>query len=121
MDNDTAIRQCAFAHVRQLTELRDPLTARDLAPGKEGSQWLYGERSMVDSLLRLAVDTPENVRSRCLLLNTLEKEARRRSDIVREYANKLRLLQKEHPLPAGAAAELIKTAIATLEAKITLN
>jgi putative restriction endonuclease len=33
MDSDTAIRLAAFARIRQLTELRDGLTASDLAPG----------------------------------------------------------------------------------------
>jgi tetratricopeptide (TPR) repeat protein len=86
--------------------------------GKEGANFLYGERSIVDSLLLLAVDTPTNVRTRCLLLNTLEKEARRRPDIVREYADKLRRLQIEHPLRAGAASTLVAAAMAILEAKI---
>ena len=87
----------------------------------EQSQLLYGERSIVDNLLYLAVDTPTNVRTRCLLLNTLEKEARRRPDIVREYAEKLRRLQREHPLPPGAASAIVAAAWATLEAKILPN
>jgi putative restriction endonuclease len=33
MDNDTAMRLAAFAHIRQLLELRDALTASDLKPG----------------------------------------------------------------------------------------
>jgi len=33
MDNDTAMRLAAFAHVRRLIELRDVLTADDLAQG----------------------------------------------------------------------------------------
>jgi len=32
IDSDTAIRRCAFAHIRRLTELGDGLTAADLAP-----------------------------------------------------------------------------------------
>jgi tetratricopeptide (TPR) repeat protein len=88
---------------------------------KASSGFLYGERSIVDNLLLLAVDTPTSVRTRCLLLNTLEKEARRRPDIVREYRDKLRRLQKEHPLSAGAAAALVSAAMATLEAKIASN
>jgi putative restriction endonuclease len=35
MDIDTAIRQAAFAHLRRLIELRDVLTAQDLAAGFE--------------------------------------------------------------------------------------
>jgi putative restriction endonuclease len=33
MDSDTAMRLAAFAHIRQLLELRDALTAGDLKPG----------------------------------------------------------------------------------------
>jgi putative restriction endonuclease len=33
MDSDTAIRLAAFAHIRQLIERRDALTASDLKPG----------------------------------------------------------------------------------------
>jgi putative restriction endonuclease len=33
MDSDTQMRLAAFAHVRQLIELRDSLTVSDLAPG----------------------------------------------------------------------------------------
>jgi putative restriction endonuclease len=33
MDSDTAMRSAAFAHVRGLIELRDVLTADDLAQG----------------------------------------------------------------------------------------
>ena len=33
MDSDTAMRLTAFAHIRRLIELRDGLTASDLAPG----------------------------------------------------------------------------------------
>jgi putative restriction endonuclease len=33
MDSDTAMRLAAFAHIKQLLELRDALTASDLAPG----------------------------------------------------------------------------------------
>jgi putative restriction endonuclease len=33
MDSDTAMRLAAFAHIRQLIELRDALTAGDLKPG----------------------------------------------------------------------------------------
>ena len=32
-DSDAAMRLAAFAHIKKLTEVRDVLTARDLAPG----------------------------------------------------------------------------------------
>jgi hypothetical protein len=82
-----------------------------------GNSILYEERSIFDNLLSLAVDTPACIRTRCLLLNTLEKEARRRPDIAREYREKIQRLQKEHPLKAGPASNLVAAAIATLETK----
>ena len=33
MDSDTALRLAAFVHIKQLIELRDALSARDLAAG----------------------------------------------------------------------------------------
>jgi tetratricopeptide (TPR) repeat protein len=81
------------------------------------SSYLYEERSIFDNLLSLALDTPACIRTRCLLLNTLEKEARRRPDIAREYREKIQRLQKEHPLKAGPTANLVAAAIATLETK----
>jgi hypothetical protein len=38
MDSDTAIRLAAFAHIRQLLELRDALTASDLAPAAKSQR-----------------------------------------------------------------------------------
>jgi hypothetical protein len=100
-----------------LSASEQSLAVSTAVSGKEGGT-LYGERSIVENLLFLAVDTPTNVRTRCLLLNTLEKEARRRPDIVREYLDKLKRLQTEHPIRGGAAAELIDAAMKTLEGKI---
>jgi hypothetical protein len=39
LDSDTAMRLAAFAHVKQLIELRDALTASDLAPGFQFGGW----------------------------------------------------------------------------------
>lgn len=75
---------------------------------------LWGDRSLIDRQLHLAIATPESARSRLLLLNSLEKEARRRPEIVREYLPKLDLLQEQNPLPTGPAADLAAAACATL-------
>ena len=82
---------------------------------------LFAERSIVDNLLSLAVAMPGSARTRCLLLNTLEKEARRRPDIVREYSEKLHRLQKEHPLRLAPTATILAAGLATLEAKIAAH
>jgi hypothetical protein len=72
---------------------------------------LWGERALIDGLFDLAASTPDNLRSRLLLLNSLEKEAHRRPDIVKEYSEKLLLLQKRHSLPPGGAANLLAAVI----------
>jgi tetratricopeptide (TPR) repeat protein len=95
------------------------------APGQAqpdgGLMRLWGDRALIDRLLHLAVSTPQSARSRFLLLNSLEKEARRRPDIVREYLPRLDLLQQRNPLPAGAAADLARAALATLRAALRGN
>jgi hypothetical protein len=40
---------------------------------------------------------------------------------MREYADKLRRLQIEHPLRGGAASTIVAAAMATFEAKIVSN
>lgn len=87
----------------------------------EENNILYAERSIFDNLLLLALDTPRCARTRCLLLNAVEKEARRRPDIAREFRDKLRRLQHEHPLRADPASSVVAAAMATLEAKTTAH
>lgn len=82
---------------------------------------LWGDRALIDRQLHLAVATPESARSRLLLLSSLEKQARRRPDIVREYLPKLDLLQERTPLPAGSAADLASAAITRLHAAVRGN
>lgn len=80
---------------------------------------IFGDRALIDRQLHLAVAAPESARSRLLLLNSLEKEARRRPDIVREYLSKVDLLQQQNPLPPGPAADLAAAAVAELRAVLT--
>lgn len=86
-----------------------------------GKPAIWGERSMLDRLLQVAITTPANPRPRLLLLNTVQKEGRRRPDIVREYLDKLSLLQQRHPLPAGAAADLATAALDRIRESVKAN
>lgn len=79
--------------------------------GQSEKPAIWGERAMLDRLLEAAVAIPTNPRFRLLLLNTVEKEGRRRPDIAREYLDKLSLLQQRHPLAPGAAADLAAAAL----------
>lgn len=89
------------------------------APSEKPTIW--GERAMLDRLLQAAATTPANPRSRLLLLNTIQKEGRRRPDIVREYLEKLSLLQQRHPLPPGAVADLSATALEKIRELVRAN
>ena len=106
---------------RYLAATEQALAVSTAAMESSSSNLLYAERAIIDNLLLLALATPSSVRTRCRLLNTLEKEARRRPDVVREYREKLRRLQIEHPLPSGATANIIDAALATLETKLTVQ
>jgi tetratricopeptide (TPR) repeat protein len=80
---------------------------------------IWGERGLIDTLLDVAASVPASVRCRLLLLNSIEREARRRPDIVKEYLEMLSLLQQRHPLPAGPAADLISAAMKAIRASAT--
>jgi len=82
---------------------------------------IWGERALIDRLLDLAVSVPGSVRCRMLLLNAVEKEARRRPDIVNEYSEKLSLLQHRHPFREGPAADLVAAAMKTIGASVAAN
>jgi hypothetical protein len=82
---------------------------------------IWGDRALIDSLLELAVSMPTSARCRMLLLNAVEKEGRRRPDIIKEYLEKLSLLQQRRPLPAGPAAELVSSAMKTIRGLVAAN
>jgi hypothetical protein len=75
------------------------------------------ERSIFDHLFEVALEGAELLRPRMLLVNALENQARRRSDIVREYLEKLALLQEQHALPAGAGSVLVAKGVNTVREK----
>ena len=59
----------------------------------------------------------ELLRPRMLLVNALENQARRRPDMVREYLDKLALLQQQHALPEGAGSSLVEKGVRTVAEK----
>ena len=68
--------------------------------------FLSGEREILDGNLQLCVAHPGNVPVRLLLVQTLLAMKRVRPDILPEFAERLALLQKEHPLTEPAQAVL---------------
>jgi tetratricopeptide (TPR) repeat protein len=85
---------------------------------QDGKRFLQSERSIIDGLLRAAVELPTNVRVRMLLLSTLERESRNRPEVVREYRDKLLLLEKEHPIADPKAAGAITRAVESLTSDV---
>ena len=77
-----------------------------------GESFLHQERAIFDHLFDVALQGAQLLRPRMLLVNALENQARRRPDIVREYLEKLALLQERHALPPGVGSELVAKGVA---------
>jgi hypothetical protein len=69
-------------------------------PGLEEVQdsFLSGEHEILDGNLHLCLNDPKNATVRILLLQTFRSLGRVRPAIAGEYREKLRRLQREHPL-----------------------
>lgn len=73
---------------------------------------LYGERAIIDGLLHYAVDQKSDPIPRLLLVTALFRHRETGSAIYREYADRVRQLQREYPVfgaPAGPLADAIET------------
>lgn len=68
--------------------------------------FLSGQREILDGNLQLCLVHPGNVSVRILLAQTLLAMKRVRPDILPEFAERLAMLQKEHPLTEPAQAVL---------------
>lgn len=85
-----------------------------LAARQAEASFLYQERAIFDHLFDVALQSPELLRPRMLLVDALEHQSRRRKDMVAEYLGKLALLQEKHPVPNGRGFDLVAAAVATL-------
>lgn len=77
--------------------------------------FLHGERDIIDGNLQLVLSESENVNARILFAQTLLAMKRVRPEILREFTEKIALLQQEHRLadPAHSVVqELIDDALA---------
>jgi len=102
---------------RYLAGLEQALAVGLAARQQGGADFLHQERSIFDHLFDVALEGAELLRPRMLLVNALENQARRRPDIVREYLDKLTLLQQQHDLPAGAGSALVAKGVDTVRGK----
>ncbi|HEY6124967.1 MAG TPA: tetratricopeptide repeat protein, partial [Steroidobacteraceae bacterium] len=82
-----------------------------------GESFLHQERAIFDHLFDVALQSDQLLRPRMLLVNALENQARRRPDIVREYLDKLELLQQRHVLAEGVGNQLVAKGVAIVGEK----
>lgn len=81
-----------------LVSLEQLLAVRSAAQDKVSSDFLSGERDILDGGLRLCVDNPNNVVARLLFAETMKAMKEVRPQIVSEYRDKVQLLQREKPV-----------------------
>lgn len=69
--------------------------------GMEGvsAGFLHGEREIIDGNLQLCLTFPSNVATRILLVQTLLTMNKIKPEVIREFIEKVTMLQKDKPLP----------------------
>ena len=85
-----------------LLRLEQLLAVRSSTMEGAGDGFLSGERAIVDGNITLSVANPRNPTTRLVLLETILALRKVRPQIIKEYRDKLELLQREHPLPRPA-------------------
>jgi hypothetical protein len=68
-----------------------------------------GERETISLQLQLCLDYPQNVSARLLLIRSLFFLKKIRPQVVREYWDKIMLLNREHPLPTFVQLAIRRT------------
>ena len=61
-------------------------------------EFLNGEREIIDGNIQLCLSHPGSANVRLLLAQTLLAMSRVRPIVVSEFSDRVRMLQKEHPL-----------------------
>ncbi len=80
---------------------------------ESGGNQLYGERSMFDYLLNLALNDPNSDISRLMFISALAKNKAYDSNIYYEYRKKVDKLLRDHPL-SGTASEVAEKTLSSL-------
>ena len=83
----------------------------------EAENFLHQERPIFDHLFEVALNGGELLRPRMLLVNALENQSRRRPDMVREYLDRLALLQQQSPLAEGTGSKLVDKGVSAVTEK----
>jgi len=85
-----------------LLRLEQLLAVRCGASENKKTEFLSGEREIINGNIMQCVDTPTSVNARLLLAQTLLSMKSIRPDILSEFAERIALLQKEKPLAEPA-------------------
>lgn len=85
-----------------LLRLEQLLAVRCSTTSDATNTFLSGTREIIDGNLQLCLNHPANTVVRLVLLQTLQRMNKSLPEVVAEYRDKIRLLQKEKPLPAIA-------------------
>jgi hypothetical protein len=81
-----------------LLRLEQLLAVRCATIDKINSGFLNGEREIIDGNLQLCLAFPKSISMRLVLAQTLLGMKKVRPDLVAEFEDKIKLLQKEEPL-----------------------
>ncbi|ABF41689.1 TPR repeat protein [Candidatus Koribacter versatilis Ellin345] len=87
-----------------LLRLEQLLAVRTASEQNAGPEFLYGPREILQGNIELCAANPQNVATRLLLAQTSISMKSVHPDVVREFKDKLLLLQQQHPLPTKAQA-----------------
>jgi tetratricopeptide (TPR) repeat protein len=100
-----------------LAGLEQALAVGLAARQPNAENFLHQERPIFDHLFEVALNGGELLRPRMLLVNALENQSRRRPDMVREYLDRLALLQQQSPLAEGTGSKLVEKGVSTVTEK----
>jgi tetratricopeptide (TPR) repeat protein len=100
-----------------LAGLEQALAVGLAARQPNAENFLHQERPIFDHLFEVALNGGVLLRPRMLLVNALENQSRRRPDMVREYLDRLALLQQQSPLAEGTGSKLVEKGVRTVTEK----
>ncbi|WP_445656478.1 tetratricopeptide repeat protein [Achromobacter sp. NCFB-sbj8-Ac1-l] len=92
------------AFPRYLLRLEQLLAVRCNGANDKHPGHLNGEREILDGNIRQCLDFPHSVNARLLLAQTVRAMQQIRPDVVKEFEDKIALLQREQPLAPEAQA-----------------
>ena len=99
-----------------LLRLEQLLAARSSNADDSPASFMSGEREIIRGQLDLAINAPQSLPARLILLATLRAMQRHRPEIVAEFRSAAELLQQRYPLVDLQANTLLTTQLQTINA-----